>query len=89
MSASQSHEDAYSTQARVAFTSELDSLPEVEFRDPDLWLYRKRTVALLKRYLRISIEVGRLPSLLGPGTVPLQGHLLPDVQLRRCGDLCA
>jgi DNA-directed RNA polymerase specialized sigma24 family protein len=33
--------------------------------DPDLWLYRKRTVALLRRYLRLSIEVGRLPSLLG------------------------
>ena len=34
-------------------------------RDSDLWLYRERTIALLKRYLRISIEVGRLPSLLG------------------------
>ncbi|HKW16222.1 MAG TPA: hypothetical protein VJO35_01815 [Terriglobales bacterium] len=34
-------------------------------RDPDLWLYRERTVALLRRYLRLSIEVGRLPSLLG------------------------
>lgn len=33
--------------------------------DPDLWLYRERTTALLRRYLRISIEVGRLPSLLG------------------------
>lgn len=33
--------------------------------DPELWLYRERTIALLKRYLRISIEVGRLPSLLG------------------------
>ena len=33
--------------------------------DPDLWLYRERTAALLKRYLRISIEVGRLPSILG------------------------
>jgi len=33
--------------------------------DPDLWLYRKRTVRLLRRYLRLSIEVGRLPSLLG------------------------
>ncbi|HZP18154.1 MAG TPA: hypothetical protein VFB00_09325 [Terriglobales bacterium] len=31
----------------------------------DLWLYRDRTVALLKRYLRLSIEVGRLPSVLG------------------------
>jgi hypothetical protein len=34
-------------------------------RDPDLWLYRQRTVALLRRYLRLSIEVGRTPSLLG------------------------
>jgi len=33
--------------------------------DPDLWLYRPRTVGLLKRYLRQSVEVGRLPSLLG------------------------
>src|ERR1700740_1275248 len=33
--------------------------------NPDLWLYRDRTVGLLKRYLRMSIEVGRLPSLLG------------------------
>ena len=33
--------------------------------DPELWLYRERTLALLKRYLRISIEVGRLPSILG------------------------
>jgi hypothetical protein len=33
--------------------------------DPTLWLYRDRTVALLRRYLRFSIEVGRLPSLLG------------------------
>ncbi len=33
--------------------------------NPDLWLYRDRTVALLKRYMRLSVEVGRLPSLLG------------------------
>lgn len=33
--------------------------------DPDLWLYRSRTTALLRRYLRYSIEVGRLPSILG------------------------
>jgi len=31
----------------------------------DLWFYRQRTVALLKRYARASVEVGRLPSLLG------------------------
>jgi hypothetical protein len=35
------------------------------FRDAEIWLYRQRTIALLRRYLRISIEVGRLPSLLG------------------------
>ena len=33
--------------------------------DPDLWLYRDRTAAMLRRYFRCSIEVGRLPSLLG------------------------
>jgi Sigma-70, region 4 len=33
--------------------------------DPDLWLYRGRTLGLLKRYLRLSVEAGRLPSLLG------------------------
>ena len=33
--------------------------------DPDIWLYRHRTVGLLKRYMRMSVEVGRLPSLLG------------------------
>jgi len=31
----------------------------------DLWLYRDRTVAILRRYARASVEVGRLPSLLG------------------------
>jgi len=34
-------------------------------RDPDLWLYRKKTTALLRRYMRWSLEAGRLPSLLG------------------------
>ena len=31
----------------------------------ELGLYRRRTVALLRRYFRASVEVGRLPSLLG------------------------
>jgi hypothetical protein len=31
----------------------------------ELWLYRSRTTALLRRYARCSVEVGRLPSLLG------------------------
>jgi hypothetical protein len=34
-------------------------------RNPDLWLYRKRTIALLRRYMRLSIETGRLPSVIG------------------------
>ena len=33
--------------------------------DPELWVYRGRTTALLRRYFRLSIEVGRLPSMLG------------------------
>lgn len=34
-------------------------------RDPDLWLYRDRTVGLLRRYVRLALETGRLPSLIG------------------------
>ncbi len=33
--------------------------------DSDLWIYRDRTVAMLRKYERIALEVGRLPSLLG------------------------
>lgn len=32
---------------------------------PEPWVYRDRTLALLHRYFRMSIEVGRLPSILG------------------------
>src|SRR5579862_9998297 len=41
--------------------------PFVLFDEPriDLWPYRRRTIALLRRYARASVEVGRLPSLLG------------------------
>jgi hypothetical protein len=34
-------------------------------RNPDLWMYRGRTVSLLRRYLRFSLETGRLPSFVG------------------------
>lgn len=44
-------------------TSSADNRPPSSH--PDLWLYRDRTVALLRRYMRLSIEVGRMPSLLG------------------------
>lgn len=33
--------------------------------DPELCLYRRRTTALLRAYLHYSVEVGRLPSILG------------------------
>jgi DNA-directed RNA polymerase specialized sigma24 family protein len=47
--------------------AEADAYVQDEFlnRDPDLWLYRDRTVGLLRRYLRFSLETGRLPSLVG------------------------
>jgi len=42
-----------------------EEAPYILGSDPDLWLYRERTRALLRRYQRLSVEVGRLPSLLG------------------------
>ena len=41
-------------------------VPEHDWdRDPDIWIYRKKTTALLRRYMRWSLEAGRVPSLLG------------------------
>jgi hypothetical protein len=34
-------------------------------RDPGLRMYRGRTIGMLRRYMRFSLETGRLPSLLG------------------------
>jgi hypothetical protein len=34
-------------------------------RNPDIWLYRKRTMSMLRRYMRYSVETGRLPSIVG------------------------
>ncbi|MGA7909837.1 MAG: sigma factor-like helix-turn-helix DNA-binding protein [Candidatus Sulfotelmatobacter sp.] len=34
-------------------------------RNPDIWLYRKRTASLLRRYMRYSVETRRLPSIVG------------------------
>ena len=33
--------------------------------NPDLWIYRDRAVGLLRRYMSISLETGRLPSIVG------------------------
>lgn len=54
----------FPTRTHVAYWDEFQTEGEASF-DADLWLYRERTVALLRRYLQASIEVGRLPSLLG------------------------
>jgi sigma-70-like protein len=48
----------------VTETVEPDTVGPIGDAD-DLWPYRDRTVALLKHYARASVEVGRLPSLLG------------------------
>ncbi|MFB3915152.1 MAG: hypothetical protein ACE14M_00360 [Terriglobales bacterium] len=43
------------------------TLPEPNPRPqrPDISIYRPHTIALLRRFFRLSMEVGRLPSLLG------------------------
>ena len=33
--------------------------------NPDLWMYRDRTIAILRCYMQYSLEAGRLPSVLG------------------------
>src|SRR5689334_4751638 len=50
--------------ARTVYWGDCQSDTDMDF-DPELWLYRERTAALLRRYLQSSIEIGRLPSLLG------------------------
>lgn len=51
----------------LSLMAQSDLPPSVVFgeTEADLWPYRSRTVALLRRYARASVEVGRLPSLLG------------------------
>jgi DNA-directed RNA polymerase specialized sigma24 family protein len=51
---------------RVTAEDELEPWEEGNWdQDPDLWLYRKKTTTLLRRYMRWSLEAGRVPSLLG------------------------
>jgi hypothetical protein len=56
--------------AEMGMSSNAEGISEecatpVPATDPDLWPYRDRTAAMLRRYMRLAIEVGRLPSLLG------------------------
>ena len=52
-----------SRHATVQISASVSHHPAQE--DEHLWLYRERTVGLLRRYLRLAMEVGRLPSVLG------------------------
>ncbi len=56
---------ASSTLTESALPQVPNVAPYVQGSDPDLWLYRERTLGLLRRYRQLSVEVGRLPSLLG------------------------
>jgi hypothetical protein len=53
------------------FPAQLNAPTEAQMQDdpldrnPDLWMYRRFTVALLRRYMRFSLETGRLPSFIG------------------------
>lgn len=51
----------------VNLSGQAELPPSVVFGETEMemWPYRRRTVALLRRYARASVEVGRLPSLLG------------------------
>ncbi len=52
-------------QAETAPGYSLNSPPCPEPDEAELCLYRKRTVHILKRYFNLSMETGRLPSVLG------------------------
>ena len=56
---------AHNFEARQAPPDEAQLQDDPLDRNPDLCMYRSRTVALLRRYLRFSLETGRLPSLMG------------------------
>jgi hypothetical protein len=64
-SSSLSQSSFSSTLGASALPRAPNQAPYIPGSDPDLWLYRERTVGLLRRYHRLSVEVGRLPSLLG------------------------
>ena len=56
---------AHNYTARLQPPTEEEMQDDPLDRNPDLWMYRSRTAALLKRYMRFSLETGRLPSFMG------------------------
>ena len=58
----------FATVSAAIPASEWKAAPGLPFEwgaNPDLWLHRHRTLAILHRFLRLSCEAGRLPSVLG------------------------
>src|SRR4051812_37898381 len=43
----------------------MSRLPIEQWREAELSLYRRYTLELLRRYMRLSMELGRLPSIIG------------------------
>jgi hypothetical protein len=56
---------AHNFPARLICPTEAQLQDDPLDRNPDLWMYRGRTVGLLRRYMRFSLETGRLPSFMG------------------------
>lgn len=56
---------AHNFPASLPNASEPEAYENALDRNPDLWRYRDRTVALLRRYMRLALETGRLPSFIG------------------------
>jgi hypothetical protein len=56
---------AHNFPAQLNAPTETQLQDEPSDRNPDLWMYRRRTVSLLRRYMRFSLETGRLPSFVG------------------------
>lgn len=51
--------------ALLTLNAQTDTGEPSDVRDSDLWLYREETTRLLRHFLRLSLETGRVPSLLG------------------------
>jgi len=67
-----------------------------DWRDEASWelertrkIYRARTVAMLRRYMRYSLETGETAFAAGAGIVPGEGDVVHGGYVRGSGDLCA
>jgi hypothetical protein len=59
------NEIAKGTIVRLQAVKNLERMNTTDAADAEMCLYRSRTTALLRRYLQLSVELGRVPSLLG------------------------